>query len=150
MYEAREETDGKEQEKKSVGDKQQFISVSCYTSAHCPGALVSGVLFKPPTTWHHCGYSSGPRASPLFSINQHCRLLNNLHSPTEELIKAKLDSAAHRANAKFEVLQHTGFIFASLRRFLLKLAHRSRCFSRCVCVFTCSVLVSLGVTVATQ
>lgn len=102
MYEAREETDGKEQEKKSVGDKQQFISVSCYTSAHCPGALVSGVLFKPPTTWHHCGYSSGPRASPLSSISQLQRALNNLHSPTEELIKAKRDSAAHRASVSLK------------------------------------------------
>lgn len=137
MYEAGGETDGKEQETKSVGDKQQFISVSCYTSAHCPGALVSGVLFKPPTTWHHCGYSSGPRASPLSSISQLRRSLNYLSHRT-----INQGETRHRANVSLK-FYNTGFIFASLESFLLKLSHRSRSFLRCVCVFTRSVLLSV-------
>lgn len=63
-----------------------------------------------------------PSFSSVFS--QLLRSLNNLCFPTEEFIKAKHDSAAHRANV-FEVLQHSGFIFASLTNFILKLSHCS-------------------------
>ena len=41
--------------RRAWGINSGFISVLSYTSAHCPGVLVSGVLFKLPTTWHHCG-----------------------------------------------------------------------------------------------
>lgn len=91
----REATDGKEQVKERAGDKQRFISVLSYTSAHCPGAPVSGVLFKLPTAWHQprLQSSSGPRASsPAFhqpvsalreiTISQWDKD-SNLHSPSE-------------------------------------------------------------------